>query len=285
MVLYGISGGVLAELERTHGFSDAPPGTVVRDVEFDAFRLAEIEYQSGTEWSGGSHEGMTLTVVVSGSFTEQVGDHTFVCRSSSVIYRPAETLYDAVCGRTGACCLVFSLDSAFADRFAHDVPDDRAVHVPGAAVDVLVREVIREARGGDPVGWELALTGLVLEVVAAVARQAPVEPELSGPWWLASVLDILHERFRDPIRIRDIADAVGVHPSHLARVFREHLGMGPSAYIRRLRAQWAEQHVARSTKSLAQIARDAGFADQSHFTRVFKQEIGITPARLRSSKA
>jgi AraC family transcriptional regulator len=253
-------------------------------VEYPAFRLTEVEYAPAERLSAHSHDCVTVTVVATGSFTEQADSQTFVCRESSVLYKPAQKLHENEYGVAGACCLVFALAPSFAELLGDDLPDDQVVHVPGSAVEVLVRQIIREARAGDPVAWGMALKGLLLEILASVCRHAPLEYEPSGPWWLSAVLDILQERFRDPIRITDIADAVKVHPSHLARVFREHLGVGPSAYIRRLRAQWAEQHVARSARSLAQIAREAGFADQSHFTRVFKEEIGITPARLRALK-
>jgi AraC family transcriptional regulator len=285
MITYQISGGVLANVGRAPGPCKTPHGTVVRDVEYPAFRLTEVQYAPAERLGAHAHDCVTVTVVLTGSFKEQADSQTFVCRESSVLYKPALKVHENQYGGEGASCLVFALTPSFVDLLGDDLPDDQVVHVPGAAAEVLVRQIIREARTGDPVAWSLALKGLLLELLASVCRHAPLEYEPSGPGWLSSVLDILQERFRDPIRITDIADAVNVHPSHLARVFREHLGVGPSAYIRRLRARWAEQHVARSARSLAQIAREAGFADQSHFTRVFKEEIGITPARLRALKS
>jgi AraC family transcriptional regulator len=68
---------------------------------------------------------------------------------------------------------------------------------------------------------------------------------------------------------------------HLARAFRTRYGVSVGEYGRRLRLEWAAAEVARSDTPLALIAARAGFADQSHFTRVFKQHIGATPGAYR----
>ena len=59
-------------------------------------------------------------------------------------------------------------------------------------------------------------------------------------------------------------------------------GMLAGAYLREIRVQRAADALARSSAPLAQIALDAGFADQSHFTRVFRTAHGVTPQRWRA---
>jgi AraC family transcriptional regulator len=53
-------------------------------------------------------------------------------------------------------------------------------------------------------------------------------------------------------------------------------------YLRRLRLDWAASQLAATETPLALLAAEAGFADQSHFTRAFKRHAGLTPARYRS---
>ena len=78
-----------------------------------------------------------------------------------------------------------------------------------------------------------------------------------------------------------MAAAVDVHPSHLARTFRDCFHVPLGTYIRRLRIEWATRRVAESTDPLSAIAARAGFADQSHFTREFRKRNGVSPARFR----
>jgi AraC family transcriptional regulator len=125
----------------------------------------------------------------------------------------------------------------------------------------------------------LSLEALSLEIFAAAMR---VEGEGRGvPSWLAAVRESLHDRFAEPLRVASLAEAAGVHPVHLARAFRRHFGAAPGEYLRRVRLEWARDQVVRGTLSLARIALEAGFADQSHLTRAFRARFGATPARLR----
>jgi AraC-like DNA-binding protein len=124
----------------------------------------------------------------------------------------------------------------------------------------------------------LALEGLTLELRAAVARQrdaAHREPRLD------SVRDMLMQDFSSPPSLSKIASEIGLHPSHLARVFRANYGESIGEHGRRLRLEWAAQRLVGSDEGLASIATRAGFADQSHLTREFKRRFGVTPGRYR----
>ena len=81
--------------------------------------------------------------------------------------------------------------------------------------------------------------------------------------------------------MRELGRAVGIHPVHVARVFRAHRGMSPASYARELRLSWAAQRLADSDASVCDIAAQAGFADQSHFVRAFRRRTGMTPSRYR----
>jgi AraC family transcriptional regulator len=80
-----------------------------------------------------------------------------------------------------------------------------------------------------------------------------------------------------------LAALAGVHPTHLLRTFRRHHGATISNYVRQRRIQRARTEVASAKRPLAVIALDAGFADQSHFTRVFRQAFGETPGQYARS--
>jgi AraC family transcriptional regulator len=82
-----------------------------------------------------------------------------------------------------------------------------------------------------------------------------------------------------------LASAVGVHPVHLARSFREAHGASVGEYLRRLRVEFAQREVLRTDAPLSEIALSAGFCDQSHFGRTFKRHTGVTPAQARAARA
>jgi AraC family transcriptional regulator len=80
-----------------------------------------------------------------------------------------------------------------------------------------------------------------------------------------------------------IAGSVGIHPAHLARVFRQRHGCTVSDYVRGLRIEYARHCLRTSDTALARIALAAGFSDQSHFSKVFKRQTGMSPAVYRES--
>ena len=68
----------------------------------------------------------------------------------------------------------------------------------------------------------------------------------------------------------------------LARQFREAYGTSPYRYMLMRRLDWVRREI-RSGKALAEIAIDAGFADQPHLTRMFKAAYGLSPAQFRAA--
>jgi AraC family cel operon transcriptional repressor len=71
---------------------------------------------------------------------------------------------------------------------------------------------------------------------------------------------------------------------HLARLVRAHYGMGLKAWVNDLRLQEARRELILTERGVADIADGLGFASHSHFTKIFKQKFGITPAALRKER-
>jgi AraC family transcriptional regulator len=130
--------------------------------------------------------------------------------------------------------------------------------------------------------WPLAVEGLAFELLAEFARdRARSGRAARRPGWLARAAELLEPGSSNSTALGDVAAAIGVHPSHLARVFRAAYGMSVGEYARARRLDWAAAQLAEGDLPLAVIARQAGFCDQSHFTRAFGRHTGLTPGRYR----
>ena len=105
--------------------------------------------------------------------------------------------------------------------------------------------------------------------------------ERGQPRWLASCLELLRGEFARPVTVLEVASAVDVHPVHLSREFRRRFGQSMGEYVHKLRIQAACEALEHPERPLTEIALAAGFADHSHFCRVFKSRIGCSPGRFR----
>jgi AraC family transcriptional regulator len=78
-----------------------------------------------------------------------------------------------------------------------------------------------------------------------------------------------------------LASDVGVHPVHLAATFRRSFGVTVGEYVRERRVERARRMLAEGKRSITEIAFDLGFANPSHFSRVFSAYTGATPLEYR----
>jgi AraC family transcriptional regulator len=104
------------------------------------------------------------------------------------------------------------------------------------------------------------------------------------PAWLLRVLKKIRDEFIEGLSIDVLAKDAGVHPVHLASVFRRFQHESIGQYVRRLRVQRAAALLSNRAIPLSEVAQAAGFADQSHLTRVFRLHMGTTPGNYRRSK-
>lgn len=83
------------------------------------------------------------------------------------------------------------------------------------------------------------------------------------------------------IRTEDIAEAVGLSPWHLSRLFKTHTGQTMREYLTEERIEAAKQLLAATDRTIPQIASLLRFCDQSYFTMVFRRQTGLTPGEYR----
>jgi AraC-like DNA-binding protein len=94
------------------------------------------------------------------------------------------------------------------------------------------------------------------------------------------IVKIIDREPERPLSLQAMADMAGVSRFHLLRVFSQVTGATPHAYILQQRVRLARRLLA-AGQELGQASADSGFADQSHMTRAFVRQLGMTPARYR----
>jgi AraC family transcriptional regulator len=253
-------------------------GVLMRSAEVDGFTLAELRFPSDYVQPRFDPVLPYLAFVLEGSLVKSFRSRTLSLAPANGLTMPVGATHGARFGRRGARIVIVKPNAA-TSRVAGYF--DRLAELRGGALPSLAWRLAAELRASDTAA-PLAAEGLALELLAATRREAGARRRATrAPGWLKAAEELLRTRLGDCVRLRELADLVGVHPVHLARVFRAHHGVSVGEYGRRVRLDWAAAEVARTDMPLARIAARAGFADQSHFTRLFKERIGTTPAAYR----
>jgi AraC family transcriptional regulator len=257
-----------------------------RSVEVDGFLVSWLQFPPLARLPLHTHDRATVAVILSGSFDGLMRRTSHPCPVSTVLTEPPGEPHGNLIERGGAEVLTIQPDpgrTALLEPFGPVLGEVN--HLRDAAVATVARRAAGELRAPDSL-TPFAVEGLALEVLALAARLRDTAARGTGrrpPAWLGQVRQVVHDRSRDRLRVADVAAAVGVHPVHLARAFRAQYGMPVGAYVRGLRLSWAASQLSDSGAAIATIALEAGFFDQSHFTRAFKQHYGLTPQAYRNA--
>jgi len=99
---------------------------------------------------------------------------------------------------------------------------------------------------------------------------------------LAAAAAFIRAHRSDPLSLEDICTACGLSRAYLIRAFRQHYGLTPHGYLLDQRVQLARAQL-RQGRAIAEVAQEAGFADQAHLQRAFKKHLAATPGHYRSA--
>ena len=102
-----------------------------------------------------------------------------------------------------------------------------------------------------------------------------------APWQERRAKEILSARLDADVPLAEVAGACRLSPSYFARAFRQSTGQPPHRWLSERRVDRAKDMLLGSALSLAEVALACGFADQSHFTRVFTRTVGTSPGAWR----
>jgi AraC family transcriptional regulator len=147
----------------------------------------------------------------------------------------------------------------------------------------MIRAAILPLSWDDP-GDRLAVTHAGRMVTAYLAgRHADREGAVLArgglsPRTLRRILDYVRANLAEPLSVDDLAREADLSPFHFARVFKVSTGESPHALVTRLRMDAARALIAQG-EPLAQVAGACGFSGQSHFSKRFKEQVGLTPGQ------
>lgn len=257
-------------------------------LETGPFRITRASFVGNDVLEAHIHDRATFAVMLSGGFllgfpNPALRRRRHECVRGTVFTEPAGETHSNRMRGDGASVLVIQ-----PDPFAEELRDF-AITLDGvhafrhARVEIAGRRLARELKADDRL-TPLAAQALAIEMLVDATRAlggGNADRRDGRPAWLERAEELVHDCYRQPLRLADVASAAGVSVSHLSAVFRAAHGVSLGAYIRALRVEWAAERLASGVGSIAAIALQAGFSDQAHLTRAFKRATGRTPGSWR----
>lgn len=269
-------------ITRKEPISPATLGHKLNKLELEDFTFTEATYAPSTVLPPHIHARASFCLTVAGQGVEINGKVVENIRPGTLIIRPAGQIHSDRYGPTGVRTFITEVDSNWLQTF-HEFSRifDDARYLHGGLIPSLALRIYQESRLKDSAA-PIVVEGLMLELLGNASRWL-FKPAVRVPPWLKQTRDLLHGNFNDSLSLIAIAQVVGVHPTHLARAFKQHYRSTVGDYVRRLRLDWSSKQLVQSGDSIAEIAAAAGFYDQSHFIHTFKRFTGRTPAEFRAS--
>ena len=188
--------------------------------------------------------------------------------------------------------LMLGFEPWFFERIAAELGGSSALH--GAAnmrklpanhpACALMRALAGElgAQPGAPTVAEGIARAIAVHLLREYQQLPARKPaDVAPPIAVLRAVELMRRRMTDPLSLEEIAHAAGLSPFHFARQFKTATGHPPHDYLIRLRVDRAQDIMRRERGwTMAAVAQDAGFADQSHMARHFKRVLGVTPRQF-----
>lgn len=186
--------------------------------------------------------------------------------------------------------LFFHLPRAALDEIAEDAGAAKVERLvapePWTTTDPIVDGLhgllVEALAGGAPANrlfHDHLLCGLGAHFAATYGGMRPHRRDRGGlaPWQMRRAQELLAADLAGDLSLLDVACECGLSAAYFARAFKRSTGATPHSWRQGRRIETAKQLVAERNLPLADIALSCGFADQSHFTRMFARIVGMTP--------
>lgn len=254
----------------------------IRSMETADFLITERLHPSNWKLLDHAHDSMILGIIYQGLCKETISKRTQECGPLSLQLLPPGETHSYEFGKSEVRCLTIEVKPQTLEAIGKftKIPD-HPLYVAGGMFAPLMTKLYGEFHSGDDTSL-LTVEGLIFETLGNATRTTRSFASPVAPRWLSQARDFIHDNRTKGVSLVGAANAVGVTPAHLARTFRKHYHCSVGEYVSQLRLEHAILQLTYSNKSLAEIAVEAGFYDQSHMAHAFRLNVGMTPAECRA---
>lgn len=264
----------------------------------DDFNVMDVPWHWHEEWEA--------VVITQGSCIVAAGNRNLTLKAGEGFFINSGILHGCWDVENTGCMfhsLVFhprlvggSLDSVFHQGFVQPLVDNAGLefvplypNIPWQkqaleAIEAAWQSCTREEEGFVfAVRDSLSRLTLLLHSNIPGAVKSPGIKEVRNAERIKAMLSFIHEHFGSDLNMEMIAASASISESECLRCFRATISTTPIQYLKQYRLQQAIQLLLNTEEKISEIATRCGFQDMSYFTRVFREEIGVTPSQYRKN--
>ncbi|NML70411.1 helix-turn-helix transcriptional regulator [Chryseobacterium sp. RP-3-3] len=253
-------------------------GQTNETLRFDGLTITDTEYTHPfVDWH--YHENAYFTFILQGNMKEGNKKEIYDCPAGTLLYHHWEDAHYNIKPDVFTRGFHLEVTENWFEKFQISKDSiEGSFNLKNPALKLLMYKIFRETKLNDP-SFELSVHELLLNIFSELSDK--VEHSDKKPGWVRKIDEILHENFTEKLNLTDLSKTIDIHPVHLSRDFQKHFHCSLGAYIRKLKIN-KSLTLLNTYPSLAEVALECGFADQSHFIRSFKENTGITPLRYKN---
>lgn len=234
------------------------------------------------------HEEVEILKVTNGIVKISVGTSVLKCYKDDILLFPPNTLHQVISETDNAEVIAITYKEDLLK-----IPVEWSIGRGSFRVfnkinehfeklnDIFMEAVLLEETSD--ITFELEMTACLLKLTAIFAKDEIVVSGKSrgSEQRILPALEYIRENICEPIKLSELAEVLYVSKEHMIRLFKATTGKTPMEYITDSKIQKAMSMLEENICSASEISEKLSFANPSHFSKIFRQKLGMTPSEYR----
>jgi AraC family transcriptional regulator len=249
-------------------------GTIENSVTTESFNISLTNHISESKISKHAHDKPYLCLLVSGNYDEKSNTKNLIS-SGEVIYRTAGYEHSNLFHDVDSLCLNIEINNPRhlmnLNDFALPVSESKQ---KGSIEVYKVLYALKKETSADL---------LDIYCYESMISYINTSNRIGKLFWVKQIKERINDDPISPLSLEKLSVDFGLHPNYIVRKFKEVTGFKLSEYLTKIRLEYSINKLIISDDKITKIALDAGFYDQSHYIRNFKNHVTTTPLNFKKT--
>lgn len=249
-------------------------GIIENSITIDNAIISKTSYLKDPNPTWHCHENMHIAFVMQNAQSEISNKVYSVDRTGSVLFYHSGEMHKYTTFDPVSRSINIEIPHSFLKRYSLTDADIKRNIEEKANAKSLILNMHKELLMNSP-ETSNNIKSLVLELISSSERHE------ATPNWIFELKNILHDYWRESLDLETLGKTLSVHPVTISKNFKKYFGCTLGEYRRKIRIEKSIALIKENKMTLSEIAHYCCFADQSHFTRNFKEYSGYLPSEFQ----